>query len=243
MKKKILAIIPCRSGSKGIKNKNIINIFGKPLIYYSIIFAKKCKFIDKVILSTDSIKYKKIAERYGLHVPFLRPKVISKDKSLDIEVFKHTTEQLKKNENYTPDLIIHLRPTTPLRKIKILKKAINILNKNNSLDSLRSISLNKFTPFKTWIFKNNSLLIKLVIRENKFKESYNVPRQMLKSTYSQNAVYDIFKTKLLKKNVINGKKIYGLITNDHIDIDNLDDLKKLNKEKRNFIKFNNYISK
>jgi len=117
------------------------------------------------------------------------------------------------------------------------------LNKNNSLDSLRSISLNKFTPFKTWIFKNNSLLIKLVIRENKFKESYNVPRQMLKSTYSQNAVYDIFKTKLLKKNVINGKKIYGLITNDHIDIDNLDDLKKLNKEKRNFIKFNNYISK
>ena len=198
MKKKILAIIPCRSGSKAIKNKNILNIFGKPLIYYSIFFAKKCGFIDKIIVSTDSQKYKKIVEQYGVKVPFLRPKKISKDSSLDIDMFKHTIEWLKNNENYIPDLIVHLRPTTPLRKIKTLKKAINIMTKNKNLDSLRSISLNKSVPYKMWIFNENNSLIKPLIKEKKFVESYNIPRQMLRNTYTQNAVYDIFKTKLLK---------------------------------------------
>ena len=118
MKNKILAIIPCRSGSKGVKNKNIRKIFGKPLIYYSIFFALQCKFIDRVIVSTDSKKYKKISENFGAEVPFLRPKNISKDDSLDIDLFKHTINWLKKNENYEPNLIVHLRPTSPLRKIK-----------------------------------------------------------------------------------------------------------------------------
>ncbi|WP_435090479.1 cytidylyltransferase domain-containing protein [Candidatus Pelagibacter bacterium nBUS_30] len=241
MKKKILAIIPCRSGSKGIKNKNILNIFGKPLIYYSIIFAQKCKFIDKIIVSTDSQKYKKIVEQYGVKVPFLRPKKISIDTSLDIDIFKHTIKWLKNNENYIPDLIVHLRPTTPLRKIKILKRAINIMNKNKNLDSLRSISLNKSIPYKMWIFNKNNSLIKPVINEKKFIESFNAPRQMLRNTYTQNAVYDIFKAKLLKNNMINGKKIYGMITNDCIDIDTKDDLKKLNKYKKSFLNFKTFI--
>ena len=87
MKNKIIAIIPCRSGSKGIKNKNIKKIFGKPLIYYSIFFALQCKFIDRVIVSTDSKRYKKISKSFGAEGPFLRPKNISNDWSLDIDLF------------------------------------------------------------------------------------------------------------------------------------------------------------
>lgn len=243
MKKKILAVIPCRSGSKGIRNKNILNIFGKPLIYYSIMFAKSCDFIDKIIISTDSLKYKKIAEKYGLEVPFLRPKKISKDKSLDIEMFKHALEWLEKNENYRPDLIIHLRPTSPLRQIKIMKRAINIMKKNIKLDSLRSISPNKVTPFKMWKFDESNSLISPLIKETKIKEAHNKPRQMLPSTYFQNAVYDIFRSTLLKKNTISGKNIYGLIIENHLDIDTKGDLKLLNAFKKNFLRFKNYIKK
>ena len=143
---KVLAIIPCRSGSKGIKNKNILDIFGKPLIYYSIFFAKECKFIDKVLVSTDKRKYQKISKNHGLEVNYLRPKKISKDNSLDINLFKHAINYLKNKNNYKPDYIIHLRPTSPLRKIKDLKKMLNILYKNKKSNSIRSISLMKKNP-------------------------------------------------------------------------------------------------
>ena len=86
---KILAIIPARSGSKSIKNKNIIPYKGKPLLAHSILSAKNSSNVDKVIVSTDSIYYKKVAESYGADVPFLRPKKISSSKSLDIDYIKH----------------------------------------------------------------------------------------------------------------------------------------------------------
>ena len=133
MKKKILAIIPCRSGSKSLKNKNILKIFNKPLVYYSIFFAKKCKFIDRVIVSTDSKKYKKICEKYGAEVPFLRPKRISKDNSLDVDCFKHAISWLKVNYNYNPDIIIN---------------CIGILIKESDIDPENSIFLNSYLPHR-----------------------------------------------------------------------------------------------
>ena len=126
---KVLAVIPCRSGSKGIKDKNIIHVFGKPLIYYTILFAQSCNFIDKILISTDSKKYRRISESFGLAVNFLRPKKISKDSSLDVSFFKHAIDYLKKNQNYKPDFVVHLRPTSPLRKIKDLKNMLDIFVK------------------------------------------------------------------------------------------------------------------
>ena len=194
MKKKILAIIPCRSGSKGIKNKNIISVFGKPLIYYSIIFAQQCKFIDKIIVSTDSKKYKKIVEKYGLNVPFIRPKNISRDFSLDIDVFKHALKWLKENKSYVPDLVIHLRPTNPIRKIKTLKKAIDIINKKKKIESVRSISpLNK-SAYKIWFMKKNSMIKRFAINNTNYKEPHNAPRQKLTQSYVHNSVYDVIRT-------------------------------------------------
>ena len=93
---KILAIIPARSGSKSIKNKNIVQYKGKPLLAHSILTAKVSSKIDKVIVSTDSTYYKKIAENYGAEVPFLRPKKISSSKSIDIHYIEHCCNFLKK---------------------------------------------------------------------------------------------------------------------------------------------------
>ena len=241
MKKKILAIIPCRSGSKVIKDKNIISVFGKPLIYYSIIFAQQCKFIDKIIVSTDSKKYKKIIEKYGVKVPFLRPKNISGDFSLDIDVFKHALSWLNKNNSYVPDLVVHLRPTCPIRRIKTLKKAIKIISKSKKVDSVRSISHINQSAYKMWFMKNNNKIKAITINNTNYKEPYNAPRQKLAKSYVQNSVYDVIRTNIIKKNLLSGKNIYGLVTNDNIDIDTKADLKKLIKNKEKFKNFKKYI--
>ena len=111
---KTICIIPARSGSKGIVDKNIINLGGHPLIAWSIKAALKSKLIDEVYVSTDSEDYKQIAIEYGATVPFLRPSNISKDNSTDIEFVQHFLSYLE-SVNIFPELLIHLRPTTPLR--------------------------------------------------------------------------------------------------------------------------------
>ena len=240
MKNKILAIIPCRSGSKKLKNKNILKIENKHLIYYSIYLAKKCKFIDKIVVSTDSKKYRKIAKSYGAEVPFLRPKKISKDKSLDVDFFKHCVNWLEKNCKYKPDLIVHLRPTSPLRKLSTLNKAIKIMLNNEKIDSLRSISLSKENIFKVWYKKEKNYIKPVIKNHTKFKEPYNAPRQYLGNTYIQNATYDVFRPRLLKNNLISGKNIFGLITNENIDIDDINDLENLIRSKK-LKNFKDYI--
>lgn len=241
MKKNILAIIPCRQESKEIKNKNIIKVFGKPLIYYSIYFAQQCNFINKIIVSTDSIKYKNIAKKYGIFSTPLRPKKISKDDSLDIDFIKFELRYLKKHENYLPDFVVILRPTSPLRKIRTLKKALNILIKKKKVDSVRSVSEMNKTIYKSWLINKNNYLKPVIKNDSKFKEPYNAPRQELKKFYYQNAVYDLFKTRVLNKDLVSGKKIYGLKTDEKLDIDSLNDIKILNNQKKNFINFKKYI--
>ena len=127
---KNIALIPARSGSKGVKHKNIKILQGFPLLAYSIAAAKMTQGIDRVIVTTDSKKYADIAKKYGAETPFLRPKLISKNKSSDLEFFEHCIEWLIVNENYVPDNIIHLRPTTPIRDPKLVSEAINTLSLN-----------------------------------------------------------------------------------------------------------------
>lgn len=141
LKKKIWAIIPARSGSKGLKNKNIKNFLGQPLLAHAINFAKKLKFIDKIILSTDSKKYKKIGEVNGAEVPFLRSKKASKNNSMEEDVLEDIRKKLLKTQENFPDYILWLRPTCPLRdkvtyynaykKFKKLKKSVCIVSKTD----------------------------------------------------------------------------------------------------------------
>jgi|TARA_B100000989_G_C19515968_1_gene461654 CMP-N-acetylneuraminic acid synthetase len=236
-KLKIIAIIPCRSGSKGIKDKNIYKLFGKPLIYYSIQFAKSCSFIDRVIVSTDSQKYARIAKKIGAEVPFLRPKKISGDNSLDIDFFKHAIDFLKKKQKYHPDIIIQLRPTSPIRKLKIMKKALNILLRNKDISSVRSVSKLPKNIYKCFFLGKKNILEPAIKKFRNKIEFFNLPRQKLPSSYYLNGVYEIFRTKLIKKNMISGKKIYGIVTTEYLDIDNKEDLEKVKKEKKFFRNF------
>lgn len=228
---KILCIIPARSGSKGIKNKNIKMLNGKPLLCWSILQAKKCKFNMKIVVSTDSEKYKNIAEEYGAEVPFLRPKDISGDLSTDYEFLKHCVDWFKKNEKYSPDFIIQLRPTQPNRKIEDIDKAIEIFIKEfDNYDSLRSVIPIKKSCFKMYLLEDDKLNPIFKNYKN-IKEPYNQCRQILPTTYLHNGYIDILKTEILNNNTISGNKIlpYIMKDNDNIDIDFIEDWNKSEK--------------
>ena len=117
----ILAIVPARGGSKGIPHKNIQELAGKPLIFYTINAAKKSKHIAKIIVTTDSKKIAKISTSYGAEVPFLRPKNISQDGSSTLQAIKHVLREIKNNQSYIPDMILILQPTSPLRTTELIE--------------------------------------------------------------------------------------------------------------------------
>ena len=135
---KILGIIPARGGSKGLKNKNILNLNKKPLIAWSILCAKKSKIFDKLIVSTDSNKIAKISKKIGAEIPFLRPKSISHDKSKSSELIIHAINFYKK-KNIFFDYVFLLEPTSPLREVKDIKYCFNLIKKTN-INSLVSVS-------------------------------------------------------------------------------------------------------
>ncbi len=124
--KKFLAIIPARGGSKGIPNKNVIDICGKPLIAYTIEAGKESKYIDEIVVSTDSKNIKEVAEQCGASVPFLRPEELSNDTAKSIDVVLHAID-FYKNNNMNFDYIILLQPTSPLRTFEEVDKAIEKL--------------------------------------------------------------------------------------------------------------------
>ena len=229
--KKVIAIIPARSGSKSIPDKNIRSLHGKPLMAYSIEHAKASRYIDRVIVSTDSSQYANTAKKYGAEAPFLRPPEISQDDSLDIELFQHALDWLKCNENYLPDICVHLRPTHPVRNIIDIDNMIELLINDPMADSIRSVIKNKTViPYKMWFFDGDSKRLTPIISDSSLPEAYNTPRQYLPSTYFQNASVDIVRTHtLLHKGSMNGDVILGYVMDEEFDIDYDADFKRVEK--------------
>lgn len=214
----IFALIPARSGSKGILHKNIRMLMGKPLLAHSIEHALKSELITRTIVSTDSPLYAEIAREYGAETPFLRPPEISQDLSTDLEVFEHALLWLKKHEKYIPDICVHLRPTYPLRKVEDIDKIIQVLIDDPSVDSVRTVTLASETPFKMWFRGNNDFLTPVV--KTTIKDVYNLPRQGLPRAYFQNACIDAVRTNvILKKKSMTGNRTYGYIMEENFDID------------------------
>lgn len=228
---KIIAIIPARAGSTSIKNKNLIKIKNKPLLSFPISAAKKSKLINRIIVTTNSKKIKKVAIENGAEVPFLRPKKISGFLSRDIEYLKHCIKLLKK-EKYTPDLIVLLRPTTPFREIKIIDEAIRLMIKKKA-DSLRSVSVAKETPFKMWR-KKGKLITPIFGMKNINKTNY--PRQKLEKFYWQNGYIDIIKPETIEKygNELGKKILFYEIKTNIFEIDYKYQLKFVNKFYQNY---------
>ena len=118
------SVICNRSGSKSIKDKNIFKINNKPLLYYSIAASKSSKLIDRTFVLTDSKRYSNIASKYGAEVPYLRSKRVSGDRTSDARTIIDFLNKLKLSKIKLPDLIVHLRPTSPIRNSKIIDSSI-----------------------------------------------------------------------------------------------------------------------
>lgn len=221
-KKDIIAIIPARSGSKGVKNKNIRNLGGFPLIAYSIVICKLSKLIERIIVSTDSTEIKDIALKFGAEVPFLRPKDISGDMSPDYEFMNHALNWFETKENYLPKFFVHIRPTTPLRDSEIIDDAIQILlNTDISYTSMRSAHPVSESPFK-WFVKNNNYYESIL--KTYSTEEINMPRQVFPKVYIPNGYIDIVSPVFIKKNKsLLGDRILAYETPVCAEIDTLND--------------------
>ena len=214
--KKFLAIIPARSGSKSIPNKNIMSICGKPLIAYTIDAGKKSKYIDEIIVSTDSEIIKVIAQQYGVKVPFLRPEELSKDTSKSIDVVLHVLNFYKKN-HVSFDYVILLQPTSPLRTFEHLDNAIEKLieSKSTSLVSVCEVDEN---PVLMRRIENGKL------KEVISFEGTNLRRQDLPTFYIFNGALYINSNDMLtnqKKFVDENTVPYVMDKESSIDIDTM----------------------
>ena len=153
-----LGIITARKGSKGIpgKNKKILN--GKPVIGYTCEVAKKCKFINDIITTTDCQEIRKISKKFGVDAPFLRPKKLSTDKSHQEDAVLHAVKWYIKNKFFFFDFICLLEPTAPFRKLSSLNEAFKILQKNKKIDGVFSIAKSQ-TPSNKLRQKNKNNLM------------------------------------------------------------------------------------
>ena len=223
---KILTIIPARSGSKGLPDKNIKTMVNKPLLAWSIEQARQSKYFNtkqmRVIVSTDSEKYRDIALKYGAEVPFLRPESISRDDSTDLMFITHSLNWLKDNENYIPDYILQLRPTQPCRPDGLIDECLDTFI-DSEYDSLRTVIPNEKSPYKMYT-KNGEQLVPLFEEVNGLSEPFNIGRQYLPKTYLHNGYVDILKSEIIKQNKISGKILaYEMEKTDNIDIDTQQD--------------------
>ena len=229
-KNKLVALIPARSGSVRLKNKNVLSLGGKPLMAHAISYAKKSKLFDKIILSTDSKKYAALGKKYGAEVPFLRPLKFSTSKSPDYEWINYTLTKLEKLGFKFSHFFI-LRPTNPFRTEKTILKAWKKFRQNNA-ESLRAVSLCKEHPYKMWTIKKK-LLKPILKRKNLNQPSYNCQYQSLPKVYSQNASLEISKVEVLKKyKTITGKRIISFFSNqlESTDINYKEDFNQAKKK-------------
>jgi len=226
MKKKlnIICIITARSGSKGLKNKNIRKLKGLPLLAHTIIAAKKSKVFNRVILSTDSKLYANIGLKFGAEVPFIRPRKLATSTAHHPDVVNHAVKFLEKKEKIKFDYIMMLQPTSPYRNAKHINEAIKKFLKEKN-DSLISIKKQDYPPW--WMFVlDKSKLGQFLKFKN--KNVFNLERQEFPKLFRPNGAIYISKRKVLYKgNLINPKSCGYYLMNDRssIDIDNIIDLK------------------
>lgn len=192
---KILAIIPARGGSKGVRNKNIVKLQGQPLIHYTLKEAMKVKDFSRIIVSTESELIKSVCEQLGDFIPFMRPKEFAQDHSRTIDVVKDIISRLEQDFSEVYDFICLLQPTSPLRIVKDIEDCIDII-KNQAAGSVVSLAkVDEPHPYKMKIIDDGK------IKSFMSGADSSIPRQELPEVFELNgAVYLSERNALIKNN-------------------------------------------
>lgn len=216
--KKILVIIPARGGSKRIPNKNIKDFLGKPLVSYAIKQAKECSYVDRILVDTDSQKIAKIATAFGAEVPWLRPEILARDKSQIIDAIVYTLKRLKKQEKYTPDYVMILQTTSPLREKKDIDDCWDMI-KRTKADTVLTVCPTH--PRLYYMDATN----KLILANSPKKISTNIqdwrPGYVLNGCF----VYIVKTTALMKEHSVITKNTHAVICPRwrSVDLDTFED--------------------
>jgi YrbI family 3-deoxy-D-manno-octulosonate 8-phosphate phosphatase len=225
----ILALIPARGGSKGIPRKNIRSFAGYPLLAWSIAAAKQAACVTRVIVSTDDEEIAAVARAYGAETPFLRPAEFAQDNITDLPVFEHALHWLETNEDYQPEIVIQLRPTSPIRPRDCVDSAVNILLQQADADCVRGVVPAGQNPYKMWRIAGDGQPMKSLLEVEGITEPYNAPRQILPPVYWQTGHIDAIRVSTIRqKHSLTGDVIYPLVIDPRytVDIDNLSDWAK-----------------
>ncbi|MCY2993454.1 MAG: acylneuraminate cytidylyltransferase family protein [Planctomycetota bacterium] len=217
----VLALVPARGGSKSIPRKNVRLVNGKPLIAWSIEHGVEARTITRVICTTDDDEIAAVAKRFGAEVPFRRPSAISGDVAVDFEFHLHALEWLRDHEGYVPDLVVHLRPTHPIRRPATLDRAVELLAAHPEADSLRAVRLAVFTPYKMWRRGDDGFLVPLLTIEG-MPDPYNMPRDILPPVVQQDGYVDITRPRtVFEQGTTTGRRILPFPVDDEpvVDID------------------------
>jgi N-acylneuraminate cytidylyltransferase len=216
----ILALIPARGGSKGIPRKNIRRFAGYPLIAWSIAAAKQAACVTRVIVSTDDEEIASVAREYGAETPFLRPSEFAQDHTADLPVFEHALEWLEETEGYLPEIVIQLRPTSPIRPKDCVDRAVDTLLQHTDADCVRGVIPAGQNPHKMWRFAGEDQPMRPLLEVEGITEPYNAPRQILPPVYWQTGHIDAIRVATIKqKKSLTGDVIYPLVIDPRYSVD------------------------
>jgi CMP-N,N'-diacetyllegionaminic acid synthase len=222
----VVALIPARGGSKGVPHKNIKDLGGRPLIEWSIKACMKSKLIDRVIVSTDSQEYADMAIRLGAEAPFLRPSGISGDRSTDLDFVLHALDWFAANGG-EPELLVHIRPTTPYRIPAMIDAAIEAFRGESRATALRSVHEMSESAYKTFEFTPQGQLKRLGA-DNTELDAANNARQQFPSTYQANGYVDVLSSRFVRsQGLIHGDWVMPFITPSVVEVDTEDDFAHL----------------
>ena len=224
-KAEVLAVVQARGGSKGLVNKNLAIVQGHPLVAYSVSSALAAIGVTRTIVSTDSEAIAEAARAYGAEAPFLRPASIAADDTPDLPLFEHALEWLWEHERYRPQIVVQLRPTTPLRPRGLIDRAISLLKSDRQADCVRAVTKPKQTPYKMWRPGADGYMTQLL--EIDLAEPYNLPRQKLPVVLWQTGHVDVIWTRtILEQHSLTGRRVRPIIVDPPycFDIDSAEDI-------------------
>lgn len=217
----VVALVPARSGSKGVPGKNVHPLAGHPLLSWSVAAAQQSQLVDRVIVSTDSEEYAAIARSYGAETPFIRPAELAADHVGDLEVVRHTCEWLAAHENKLPELIVFLRPTTPLRDPNQIDAAVRALRASPRATSLRSAH-QLAEPIQKMMGEKDGFLTEL------FPQCSHLPRQNFPASFHPNGYVDVARTLYVQSGYdLYGPRILAWETEEACEVDRAEDLERL----------------
>lgn len=222
----VVALIPARGGSKGVPKKNVRLLGGYPLIAFSVAAARRCHAIDRVIVSTDSSEIAEVAAAWGAEVPFLRPAELALDISPDSEFVLHALDWFRREEGNEPELLVHLRPTTPLRDPALVAEAVHAIVRRPDATSVRSAHELAESPHK--VFEIRDGLFTGLFPDDPRPEYYNLPRQTFPPAYQPNGYVDVLRTSFVRQGRgLHGARMLAFVTPVAVEVDRPEDFEYL----------------